>query len=146
MASADELGSLRLMEIECDQLAVTRFEISYILGVHFRAGNWGNRRCGCVFTCVAGGRSVYGRVERFWKVAGDDNPGYAWVTWFSAPEYPFGTPLTVKVTLHGDALTRELSRMIPITQIDPSRIMIEPDPDGVTFRVMRDSGYDTMPA
>lgn len=145
LPTRDELADLRLKGAEADVLTVTCYNIAYIMGDHFRAGGWGRTRCGCVFTMVTGGRSVYGRIERFWKVTGDDVPGYASVTWFGLPVYPFGTPLVVRVTLDGTVLTRELGIIIPITQIDPSQVMVEPVPGQDACYVMRDSGYDTMP-
>jgi hypothetical protein len=90
---------------------------------------------------------VYGCVERFWKLDGDDCPGYASVKWLGLPNYPFSTPLVVTVTLDGAELDREIGCIIPITRIDPSRVMVEkpgPTDDASTFMVMRDAGYDTI--
>jgi len=41
----------------------------------------------------------------------------------------------------GAELETQLGCVIPITRIDPSRVMVEPDDE--YFYVMRDSGYDT---
>ena len=80
-----------------DSFAVSMYRVAHILGKHFRSGEWGNlHRCGSVVTCVMGGRSMYARVERFLRVDGDDAEGYASVTWFGEPEYPFDIPLVVK--------------------------------------------------
>ena len=70
---------------------------------------------------------------------------YASVTWFGSPRYPLGdNRLEVVVSRDGTALDREIqSCVIRITQIDPSYIVVEPD--GVNLRMMRQSGYDTVP-
>ena len=52
--------------------------------------------------------------------------------------------LEVVVSRDGSALDREIqSCVIRITQIDPSYIVVEPDGDNL--RMMRQSGYDTVP-
>lgn len=133
-----------------DCLSVTEFKIAYIMGVHFRSGEWGNKpRCGSVITCVLRGRgrfrghSIYARVNRFFTIDGDVCPGYASVTWFGRPTYLFGgkTPLGVRVRLDGDDIDRELGSVIRITQIDPTPIMVECDGDD--YMMMRDRGWDT---
>ena len=139
----NELVDLRFLGVRGDGLSFTQCKIAYILGTHFRAGEWGQSVCGSVFTCIIDGRSVYGRITRFFKVCNHDAPGYASVQWFSAPEYLFSTPLIVSVLDDGSAIRTRLGCIIPITQIDPSRVLVEPD--GIAFWIMRDSGYDTMP-
>ena len=133
-----------------DMLAVTEFKIAYIMGVHLRSGEWGNKpRCGSVITCVIRGHgrfrnhSLYARVERFFKIDGDNCPGYASVTWFSRTSYLFGgrTPLGVCVRLDGTDIDQELGSIIRITQIDPTPIMVECDGDN--YMMMRDRGWDT---
>ena len=74
----------------------------------------------------------------------DDCPGYASITWFGTPEYPFGHSLVTRVNLDGPDLHRRYGCIIKITQIDPSPIMVEcPEHDGGVYHMMRDSGYDT---
>ena len=52
--------------------------------------------------------------------------------------------LEVVVSRDGSQLDREIqSCVIRITQIDPSYVVVEPD--GVDLRMMRQSGYDTVP-
>lgn len=141
-----EIADLRLLGVHVDMLSVTAYRIAYILNVHFKAGEWGRHpRCGSVVTCVVQGRTLYARVERFLSIEGDDkNPaGYASVTWFSPPEYPLRTPIVVKVTDRGEELDRELGGIIRLTQIDPSRVIVESDVDNDCYFMMRDSGYDT---
>ena len=60
------------------------------------------------------------------------------------PTYPNGTPLVVTVTDDGSDVDDELGCVVPITQIDPSRVMVEVTQVQNTFKMMRDSGYDTM--
>ena len=105
--TAKEFWDLRMTHnATVDCLSITEFKIAYIMGVHFRSGEWGKKpRCGSVITCVLRGRgrfrghSLYARVNRFFAVDGDDCPGYASVTWFGRPTYLFGgkTPLGVRV-------------------------------------------------
>ena len=140
------LGDLRFLGCNADCLSVTYFSVAYIMGVHFRAGEWavgGSSRCGSVVTTVVDGRSLYARVKMFVKVHRDDCPGYALVDWFSEPEYPTGTPLVVRVRGDGSEIDSVRGSVIRITSIDPSRVIVEPDDDH--FYMMRDSGYDTVP-
>ena len=128
-----------------DPDAVRVFEIASILGKHFKAGEWGQMRCGSVVTCVINGRSLYARVLKFMKVDGDSCPGYASVRWLSAPTYV--NRLCPRVTLDGTLVEREVRvNVVRITQIDPSQVMVERLVGGDTggFNMMRDSGYDTI--
>ena len=125
-------------------MSVTTLPIAYVMGVHFRSGEWGSTpRCGSVITCVIRGHgSLYARVNRFLRVDGDECPGYASVTWFSKPRYLFDrNPLGVCVGLNGLDLDRELGSIVRVTQIDPSRVMVERDGD--EYMMMRESGWDT---
>ena len=120
------------------------YRIAMIMGQHFKAGEWGMYpRCGSVITCVINGRSLYARVLQFVKVdAGDRCPGYACVRWFSEPVYV--NCLCPRVNLNGADIEREVnSRVIRITQIDPSQVSVEVVPGSDEFYMIRDSGYDT---
>ena len=142
-----ELSDLRILGVDVeDSLSITVFHIAHILGKHFRAGEWGQRRCGSVITAVFAGRSVYARVHRFIKVDGDDSPGYASVTWFGAPEYPaYPNPLLVRCLEDDpDRLVDAYGCIIPTVQIDPVQVMVEREEDNVYCWMMTDSGYDTM--
>ena len=69
--SSEELADLRILGVDVeDNLSIAVYKIAYILGKHFRSGEWGQYRCGSVITCVISGRSVYARVNRFFKVDG----------------------------------------------------------------------------
>ena len=145
--SRKELADLRQLGCRVDMFSAVEFKIAIVMGVHFRAGEWLRRpRCGSVITCVLRPTltSRYARVDKFVRVDGDSSPGYAIVTWFSAPTYPNGTPLVVTVTDNGSDVDDELGCVVPITQIDPSRVMVEVTQVQNTFKMMRDSGYDTM--
>ena len=143
--TADELSSFRFASVDVDVFSVSEYAVAYILGVHFRANEWGmSPRCGSVVTCVIEGRSLYARVNKFLRVEHDDCSGYASVTWFGVPEYPFDHPLVTRVNLDGPDLNREYGCIIKITQIDPSPVMVEcPEHAGGAYHMMRDSGYDT---
>ena len=133
-----------------DCLSMTEYKIAYIMGVHFRSGEWGRSPwCGSVITCVLRGHgpfrgcSLYVRVNRFFTVDGDDCPGYASVDWFSRTTYLFGgrTPLGVCVTEDGTEIDNELGSVIRITQIDPTPVIVERD--GRNYMMMRDRGWDS---
>ena len=128
-----------------DSFAVSMYRVAHILGKHFRSGEWGNlHRCGSVVTCVMGGRSMYARVERFLRVDGDDAEGYASVTWFGEPEYPFEIPLVVKCReRQPQSLVDRFGVVVRITQIEPSQVMVERCDDGFCY-MMRDSGLDRL--
>ena len=61
------------------------FKVAKVLGVHFRCGEWGCRRCGSVITTIYRGISRYCIVNAFVQVQGK---AYASVTWLSVPTYP----------------------------------------------------------
>ena len=110
-----------------DDFEVSAYSVAWIMGEHFRAGEWGNRRCGSIITCVINGRSIYGIVRKFLLVDGDPCPGYASVVWFGPPEYPCGNPLKVRVSRDRGVLDREIGSIVRITQIDPSPVACEPE-------------------
>lgn len=141
-----EVADLRILGVRVeDHLAVTEYKIAHILGKHFRSGEWGNYRCGSVVTVVLDGRSLYARVEKFFRVDEDKCCGYASVIWFGVPEYPFDIPLVVKCREEEpQELVDAYGCVLRITQIDPSPVMVERQPDRVHCWMMRDSGYDTL--
>lgn len=145
--SDEELGDLRLLGADVeDHFAITEYRVTYILGVHFRSGEWGKCRCGSVITAVCSGRSVYARVNKFITVDGDDCAGHACVTWFGAPEYPlYGSPLVVWCReIDTDRLVDSYGCVLRITMIDPSQVMVEREEDHQYCWMMRDSGFDTI--
>ena len=83
-------------------------------------------------------------MNRFVAVNGDECPGYASVCWFGLPKYPLGSNrLEVVVSQDGSDVDRFLQTcIIRITRIDPSYVVFEPD--GPVYRMMRQSGYDTV--
>ena len=130
-----------------DALSTNSFAVAYVMGTHFHAGQWGKRAhlrtCSSVITCVINGRSLYGRVNKFFTVDGNNCPGYASVTWFGQPHYPLGdNRLEVVVSGDGSPIDSEVGCIIRITMIEPSCVVIEPD--GHNYRMMRQSGYDTV--
>ena len=145
--SEGELVDLHVFGVEVEDVwSITVFHIAHILGKHFRADEWGQRRCGSVITAVLAGRSVYARVNRFIKVDGDDGAGYASVTWFGAPEYPaHPNPILVRCREDDpDRLVDAYGCIVSIEDIDPSQVMVEREEDHVYCWMMRDSGYDTI--
>ena len=88
---------------------------------------------------------MYARVEKFFRVDEDNCCGYASVTWFGVPEYPFDIPLVVKCREEQpQELVDTYGCVLRITQIDPSQVMVERQIDRVHCWMMRDSGYDTL--
>ena len=79
---------------------------------------------------------------RFLKIEDDDSPGYASVRWFSKPTYPHNVPLVVCVRDDGGEVDFMFTSIIPLTSIEPSRVIVENDGD--VFYMMRDSGYDRI--
>lgn len=105
-------------------------------------------RCGSVVTMVKDGRSVYGLVKKCYRVVCECNIAFDFVvvTWFPFPDYPDGTPLYVRIVLNGanvNILT-ELS-IVPLFDIQPSRIGVEIDRDRDCMIMLRMEGVDTMP-
>ena len=141
--SPREMGDMRMCGIAVDPLGLECFAVAYIMGVHFHAGQWGRSICSSVITCVINGRSLYGRVSKFFTVDGNSCPGYASVVWFGEPQYPLGdNRLEVVVSDDGKEIYDEVGCIVRITQIDPSPVVVEPD--GGNYRMMRQSGYDTI--
>ena len=139
------MGDLRMYGLRVSPLAMNSFSVAFIMGTHFHAGQWGRRTCSSVITCVINGRSIYGRVSKFLTIDGDRCPGYASVIWFGEPHYPLGeNRLEVRVSGDGRAIESEVGCIIKITQIDPSPIVVETETDGIHYRMMRQSGYDTV--
>lgn len=71
------IADLRMLGCVVDRSSVTAYKIAHVMGIHFRAGEWGSfPRCGSVFTCKlkrqqnGGASSYYGRVIRFLQVDG----------------------------------------------------------------------------
>lgn len=147
-----ETTDLRMLGHRVDCLSASAYNVAHIMGMHFRAGDWkdcrgsGGRRCGSVVTCTLHGRSYYARVVRFLKIDGDDSPGFASLRWFSKPTYPHGVPLVVRVGDDGSLVDFDMTSMIRLTQIEPSRVMVEVDHsvEPRLFYMMRDSGYDRV--
>ena len=143
--SRKEMSDLRMSGVRVkDSLSVKAFKIAHIMGIHFRAGEWGQNRCGSVVTAIRGGCSYYARVERFLRIDNDCSSGYAVVRWFSKPTYTHGLPLVVRVTEDGSVVDYNFTSIIPITDIHPSRVMVEHDSTPGVFYMMRDSGFDRM--
>ena len=119
------------------------YRIAYILGIHFKAGEWGQSRCGSVVTTMHGGRSRYAVVEAFINADGED---FAVVSWFGKPQYPYAPiPLVSRVTLLNPERQILMPRLLPLNKIDPTTVIIEPDDNGREFYMMRVLGWDRLP-
>jgi len=96
-------------------------------------------RCGSVITLVTGGRSLYAWVIKFMSF---DSIHLAHVRWLPVPEYPYETPVIVKLRDRGPM--PGLPCTVNLTDIDPSQVAILHE--GLDMFVIRFSGIDTMPA
>ena len=118
------------------------FKVCKILGVHFRSGEWGCRRCGSVITTIYRRISRYCIVDTFFVV---QDKTYARVTWLSIPTYPCRPfKIVVKVTLMTPAGQRLHRSVIPVDKIDPCTVAVLPHSDGVHFYMMREKGTDRV--
>ena len=117
-------------------------KIIHVSGVHFKAGGWGNKRCGSVVTTIYGGRSRYCHVLTFLNVQAK---WYARVQWLSVPEYPY-TPnllvVRVKELTREDQL--EYRSLISVDVIEPCSVAVMPDSDEVHYFMLRSAGYDRV--
>ena len=107
------------------------FKVAKVLGVHFRGGQWGCRRCNSVITIIHGGVSRYLFVNAFFMV---QNKAYAGVTWLSTPIYPCHPfKIVVKVKLMTPARQLTHQSVISVDRIQPCTISVMPASDGVHF-------------
>ena len=91
-----------------------------------------------------GSRSLFARVDNFFKVVDDDNFGYAAVSWFGEPSYLYpDNPLGARCELDGSVLGSKYGNVIKISQIDPTPVMVEHDTSDNTYIMIRDRGYST---
>ena len=126
----DEFVTVRLMNA-MGNCQVHKHAI--IGGVRFTAGEplsglrrvgWRQRRCGSVVTATINGRSVYGKVVRFCIcVLRQGHRHFAQVEWMGVPQYPYGSPLIVKI-VDGTPVP-DLSQFIELCDIDPARVIVE---------------------
>ena len=125
-----------------DSESCVGFRRAHIMGTPFTAGEWPKHpRCGSVITVVKDGRSLFARVINFFQVIDDVNPGYAHVQWFSEPDYLYAdNPLGARCRVDGSVLNHTYGRIVRITEIVPSQIMVERD--GTDVIMIRDSGYN----
>ena len=120
--------------------SVRAFDVARILGVHFRAGEWGRRRCGSVVTFIYAGISRYCIVNKFLRVQGKL---FVHVTWLSKPHYPYA-PNKLVATVHmlTDAQQRVHSCVIAIDRIEPCSVAVIPNTDGIHFFMLCGKGCD----
>jgi len=132
---------IELSMLGCTATIGISYKIAYVLGVHFRAGEWGCRRCGSVITTIFEGRSRYCNVTKFVRVG---RRNFACVEWLSEPRYPYA-PMTVVARVGLLSRDRQLKMpiLIPLESIDPTPVLVEPDTDGRHFYMMRVHGYDS---
>ena len=105
-------------------------------------------RCGSVITMVRDDRSVYGLLKKAYRVICpcDRFVDLTVVTWFPFPEYPDGDPLTVRIPLNGlDVNNITETEVVPLYDIQPSRVGVEIDNDNDCQMMLRMDGTDTMP-
>ena len=135
-----------LSDNERNDLGVTSFcqfkafRVATVLGVHFRGGEWGERRCGSVITTIKDQVSRYCIVNRFLEVEGQ---AYASVTWLSPPTYPcFPFKLVVRVRMLTPQQQRQHRSVLPVDRIVPTTVAVLPHDDGVHYYMLREKGTD----
>ena len=129
---------LVLFGVQSTEFAMTS-PTAFVLGVHFKAGEWGKQRNGSVITTTYTGQSRYCVVTDFIRVANKD---FACVRWLSKPMYPYApNPLVVTVS-EPPARPESLPTVLPLRFIDPTAVLVDPDSDGVHFYMMRLKGFD----
>ena len=139
--SRKELTALRLLGARKFGVNVRSFDTARILGVHFKAREWGKQRCGSVFVTTYCGKSRYGVIERFIRVGGGD---YVCVNWLHAPVYPYA-PMTLVVRTRGLMCESDQSVhrcVIRADDIEPTSVAVLPHEDGVHYYLMREKGTD----
>lgn len=110
-----------------------------ILNQHFKAGEWGKKRCGSVVTTMLNNMSRYCILQRFVEV---QQKAFAIVTWLTVPTYPYApNPLVVKVRVPTRASSQP-SCILAVEDIIPTHVSVFPADDGVNFYVMRGKGTD----
>ena len=120
--------------------------MEFSAGQELHGGGPGGR-CGSLVTCVIGGRSIYGKVVKFFKRVcdSDSNSLFAYVEWCARPEYPMnGTPLIVRVRDNGPVCLAP--PVVSIFDIDPSRVINDRDDRESCYYMCRIEGLDTVTA
>jgi len=147
-----DISSQILLTCGCQvhQTQVCDYKHAIIAGKHFGAGEslMLRRRCGSVVTAVVRGRSMYGLVKSFLRVHCPCHMCHDFVslTWFPAPTYPDGDPLTVCIDITDiDINNLDTVDVIPMNTIQPSRIAVEIDYRYNKMFMMRMEGLDTLP-
>ena len=116
------------------------FQVAIILGVHFRCGEWGHRKCGSVITTIYRGVSRYCILKSFIQVQGKV---YASVTWLSPPTYPYPPfKIVVKVRMMTPEQERVHRGVVLVDKIEPCTVSVIPHEDGIHYFVLRDKGID----
>ena len=118
---------------------VRAYNVARILGVHFKADEWGRRVCGSVITFMFAGRSRYCIVKKFLRV---QRKSFARVVWLSKPSYPhWPNRLVVKVSVLRECKS---TCVIPVERIEPCSVSVIPLSDGIHYYMLRDKGYDRV--
>ena len=83
--SVDEQKELHKLGLTVSGVVLS-FDIAVILGVHFKAGEWGRTRCGSVVVTTLKGKTRYCIVGRFLQVG--SRCVACGLTWFAPQRYP----------------------------------------------------------
>jgi hypothetical protein len=117
------------------------FKIADVLGVHFKAGEWGQRRCGSVIVTTVNGKSRYVTIERFVKC---ETKKFVIVTWLSIPQYPFAPNPLVCVVRELRSPDVHLCPVLSLDKIIPTKVAVGPCADGIHFNMYRERGTDLI--
>ena len=137
--SADEQKELHKLGLTVSGVVLS-FDIAVILGVHFKAGEWGRTRCGSVVVTTLKGKTRYCIVGRFLQVG--SGCVACGLTWFAPQRYPYyPNPLVVVSSITNCDIE---PCVLPVRDIIPTRVFIEPHLDGVNYNLIRESGTDVV--
>lgn len=133
-----------------DHCIVHEHKLGKIGGKHFTSGERlrVGRRCGSVVTMVSGGISVYGLVKKFYRIHCECSSfvDVVLVTWFPNPHYPDRDPLTVEIEVRGlDVNNMTQMCVVPLYDIQPSRIAVEMNTEENKIYMLRYDGIDENP-
>jgi hypothetical protein len=133
---------LSMMGVTSTTQNVMCFNAARILGVHFRANEWGQQTCGSVLTTIYLGRSRYCVVKRFLRT---QNKSFAIVDWLSTPHYPYH-PIRIVARVRELSPDEQLRHppIISIDRVEPCQVAVLPDEDGLHYWMMRGSGTDRV--
>ena len=134
--SVDEKKELHKLGLTVPGVVLS-FDIAVMLGVHFKAGEWGHT---LVVVTTLKGKTRYCIVDRFLQVG--PRCVACGLTWFAPQRYPYYPNPLVVVSCITNCDTEPC--VLCVRDIIPTRVFIEPHPDEVNYNLIRESGTDVI--